>query len=120
MTERELFEAALELPQADRDGYLDSACGTVNGEAFEWIADADMRLGPVLEAVVNGKYYWMPFSALAQVDIDPPEDLRDMVWLPAHFLFVNGGAGGADRAGGGADAWPGDRVPGGCDGRRRD
>ncbi len=28
--------------------------GTVNGEPFEWIADADPRLGPVLEAVVKG------------------------------------------------------------------
>jgi type VI secretion system protein ImpE len=72
-------------------GEADAAAGTCNGEAFEWIADADTRLGPILEAVVNGKYYWMPFAALAQLDIDPPEDLRDMVWLPAHFLFVNGG-----------------------------
>jgi type VI secretion system protein ImpE len=72
-------------------GEADAAAGTCNGEAFEWIADADTRLGPVLEAIVNGKYYWMPFSALAQIDIEPPEDLRDMVWLPAHFVFVNGG-----------------------------
>src|SRR6516164_3459104 len=28
MTEREMFEAALELPAQDRDAYLDSACGT--------------------------------------------------------------------------------------------
>jgi type VI secretion system protein ImpE len=69
----------------------DAAAGTCNGDPFEWIADADTRLGPVLEAIVNGKYYWMPFAALAQLDIDPPEDLRDMVWLPAHFVFVNGG-----------------------------
>jgi type VI secretion system protein ImpE len=72
-------------------GEADVVAGTCNGEPFEWIADADMRLGPVLEAIVNGKYYWMPFSALAKLDIDPPEDLRDMVWLPAHFAFVNGG-----------------------------
>lgn len=75
----------------DALGEADAASGTCNGEAFEWIADADTRLGPILEAVVNGKYYWMPFSALAQIDIEPPEDLRDMVWLPAHFVFVNGG-----------------------------
>jgi type VI secretion system protein ImpE len=28
---------------------------------------------------------------LAQLDIDPPQDLRDAVWMPAHFQFVNGG-----------------------------
>jgi len=65
--------------------------GTANEQPFDWIADSDPRLGPVLEAIVNGKYYWMPLAALAQVDIDPPEDLRDMVWTAAHFVFVNGG-----------------------------
>ena len=60
-------------------------------QAFEWIADADMRLGPVIEAVINGKYYWVPFARLSAVTIDPPEDLRDAVWMPAQFVFENGG-----------------------------
>ncbi|RZI80565.1 MAG: tetratricopeptide repeat protein [Rubrivivax sp.] len=60
-------------------------------QAFEWIADADMRLGPVIEAVINGKYYWVPFARLSVLTIDPPEDLRDAVWMPAHFVFENGG-----------------------------
>ncbi|WP_326534394.1 type VI secretion system accessory protein TagJ [Pseudorhodoferax sp.] len=60
-------------------------------QAFEWIADADMRLGPVLEAVVNGKYYWVPFTRLAQVTIEAPSDLRDRVWMPAQLTFANGG-----------------------------
>jgi len=59
--------------------------------AFEWIADADMRIGPVLEAVVNGRYYWVPFSRLAAVTIEPPADLRDRVWMPASLTFANGG-----------------------------
>lgn len=67
------------------------SAGTIDGEAFSWIADADMRLGPVCEAVINGKYYFVPYAALAKVNIDPPEDLRDIVWMPAHFLFTNGG-----------------------------
>lgn len=58
---------------------------------FDWIADADMRLGPVLEAVINGKYYWVPFHRIRQVDIEKPEDLRDMVWTAAHFVWSNGG-----------------------------
>jgi len=65
--------------------------GTVDGQAFAWIADADSRLGPVIEAVINGKYYWLPWNRVAQVDIDPPQDLRDAVWMPAHFQFTNGG-----------------------------
>ena len=47
--------------------------------------------GPVLEAVVNGRYYWIPFSRMSRIEIEAPEDLRDLVWLPAHFEFVNGG-----------------------------
>lgn len=65
--------------------------GTLNGERFAWIADADSRLGPVLEAFVNGRYYWVPFSRLCKVSIELPQDLRDMVWLPAYLTFDNGG-----------------------------
>ena len=65
--------------------------GKIDGMPFEWIADADSRLGPVLEAMVNGRYYWIPFSRLARVDIEAPTDLRDIVWLPAHLQFANGG-----------------------------
>jgi type VI secretion system protein ImpE len=65
--------------------------GSIDGTAFEWIADADMRLGPVCEAVVNGRYYWVPFARLARIDIEAPADLRDVVWMPAHLEFANGG-----------------------------
>jgi type VI secretion system protein ImpE len=61
------------------------------GTAFQWIADADSRLGPVLEAVVSGRYYWIPFARIRRVDVEPPQDLRDLVWSPAHFVWTNGG-----------------------------
>jgi type VI secretion system protein ImpE len=65
--------------------------GEINSRPFEWIADADSRLGPVLEAVINGRYYWVPFSRLTRIALDAPEDLRDLVWMPAHLEFENGG-----------------------------
>ena len=65
--------------------------GDIDGRAFTWISDADSRLGPVLEAVIKGQYYWVPFSRLTRIQIEPPEDLRDMVWMPAHLQFENGG-----------------------------
>jgi type VI secretion system protein ImpE len=65
--------------------------GSIDGTPFEWIADADMRLGPVCEAVINGRYYWVPFARLSRIDVEPPADLRDVVWMPAHFQFANGG-----------------------------
>jgi type VI secretion system protein ImpE len=67
------------------------SAGSVDGESFEWIADADMRLGPVCEAVINGRYYWVPFERFSRIELEAPVDLRDVVWLPAHFQFANGG-----------------------------
>jgi type VI secretion system protein ImpE len=68
-----------------------AASGSIDGAPFEWIADADPRLGPVLEAMVDGKYYWVPFYRLRTLEIEPPADLRDKVWLPARFVWANGG-----------------------------
>mgnify|MGYP001813627479 CR=1 FL=1 len=58
---------------------------------FQWIADCDTRLGPVLEAIVNGRYYWVPFEQISRIEIDPPTDLRDFVWTPARFTWTNEG-----------------------------
>jgi len=83
-------EEAVEL----RDRAFESApesSGTIDGEAFEWLADADGRLGPVLEVYLNGHYYWVPMSYVAAIEIDEPEDLRDLVWMPAQFRWVNQG-----------------------------
>ncbi|MBI5017332.1 MAG: virulence protein SciE type [Deltaproteobacteria bacterium] len=77
-----------------RDRAFDAApavSGTIEGTPFEWIADADTRLGPVLEAIVNGAYYWVPFHRIREIRIDAPEDLRDAVWMPAQFTWSNGG-----------------------------
>ena len=68
-----------------------SISGTIDGQPFEWIADADPRLGPMLEAMIDGKYYWLPFHRIKQLDIEAPADLRDQVWMPAHFAWPNGG-----------------------------
>lgn len=58
---------------------------------FEWLADGDSRLGPVVEAVVNGRYYWIPLHRIKRINFDPPTDLRDVVWTPVHFQWANGG-----------------------------
>ena len=45
----------------------------------------------MLEAVVEGKYYWVPFCRLKRVYIEKPTDLRDLIWAPAQFVWANGG-----------------------------
>ncbi|HLY58230.1 MAG TPA: type VI secretion system accessory protein TagJ [Stellaceae bacterium] len=91
---RRLAADAVEEASRLRDAAFDEApavAGSCDGQAFEWIADADQRLGPLLEAIVDGRYFWVPFSRLKRLDIEKPEDLRDQVWMPAHFTWANGG-----------------------------
>jgi type VI secretion system protein ImpE len=73
-----------------------TSTGNIEGAGFEaqpfaWLADADPRLGPMVEAIINGRYYWLPLNRLRQIDIEAPEDLRDVVWLPAHLTLTTGG-----------------------------
>jgi len=85
-----------QIPQAEelRGQALEAApaaSGTLNGAPFEWIADADSRLGPMLEVLLSGAYYWVPMHRIASITIEPPGDARDLVWLPAEFRWTNGG-----------------------------
>jgi type VI secretion system protein ImpE len=84
------LEAAAEL----RDRAFEAAPasgGTIDGQSFQWMADADPRLGPVLEVVLEGRYYWVPFAAIREIRIEKPVDLRDAVWAPANFVWTNQG-----------------------------
>jgi type VI secretion system protein ImpE len=65
--------------------------GFADKAPFEWLADTDERLGPVFEAVIEGRYYWIPMSQVAAIDIEAPTDLRDVVWTPVRFTWTNGG-----------------------------
>ncbi len=65
--------------------------GSVDGRPFQWIGDADTRLGPVLEAIVNGKYYWLPFQRVRRLRLEKPESLVDLVWARAQVVFANAG-----------------------------
>ena len=68
-----------------------TSAGQLDGQPFDWIADADSRLGPVLEVLINGRYGWLPFVHVRRLDIEAVTDLRDLVWAPAHIDFINGG-----------------------------
>lgn len=89
--EGQLFRRA---PQPSPDVEKSSHSSTppeAPGEDFAWIADADSRLGPLLEVIINGRYYWVPFHHIQRVVFEAAADLRDLVWLPAHFQWTNGG-----------------------------
>ena len=57
--------------------------GTLNGQAFETIEDADPRIGARLEVFAAGAYLWLPFEHIASVRMEPPKRLRDTIWIPA-------------------------------------
>jgi len=60
--------------------------GTLNGNAFEFLADSDPRIGPRLEMIAGGQYVWMPFSELSRVTVSPPKLLRDLYWASAEIV----------------------------------
>jgi type VI secretion system protein ImpE len=68
-----------------------ATAGRIDGRDIAWIADADSRLGPMLEVIVNGRYFWLPFMRLVRIVIEAPSDLRDQVWMPARLFLANGG-----------------------------
>jgi type VI secretion system protein ImpE len=65
--------------------------GTIDGQAVSWIADADSRLGPFLEAIAFDQYTWVPFCRIREIKTEKPTDLRDLVWTPTEFTWANGG-----------------------------
>lgn len=53
--------------------------GSLDGTSFEWIADADLRFGPMLEVIIGDAYGFIPFAAMKRMRAKEPEDLRDVV-----------------------------------------
>lgn len=68
-----------------------ASSGALNDVPFEWIADADTRLGPLLEMIVNGRYFWVPFTAIREIRAEAPQDLRDSVWTAVNLVLTTGG-----------------------------
>lgn len=85
-------DAAFEAAPAS-SGMIEVATGpdSVESHPFEFIADTDVRMGPMLEAIVDGKYYWVPFSRISLIRIEKPTDLRDLVWTACQFVWTSGG-----------------------------
>jgi type VI secretion system protein ImpE len=81
--------AAAALQQAQMDS--EARPGTVNGQPFEWLCDGDVRLGPCLEVMNKGRYFWLPWSSVRSVVTREPTELRDRLW--AHALVEIGDEG---------------------------
>lgn len=64
-------------------GEAQSRPGTLNGQPFESIEDADPRIGARLELFAAGAYLWIPFEHIESVELQAPHRLRDLLWSPA-------------------------------------
>ena len=62
--------------------------GSLDGQPFSWIMDADPRLGPVLEVIIEGQYRWLPMEHLAELKAVQPKAMRDMVWQPVTLRMM--------------------------------
>ncbi len=65
--------------------------GTINDIPFNWMMDGDSRFGPIIEAIIRGKYYWIPQDRIESLTTEAPSNIRDAVWVPANVMLTNGG-----------------------------
>jgi type VI secretion system protein ImpE len=78
-TRQEMFQTGV-LPEA---GPAAPVSGTLNGQPFSALTDADPRIGARLEVFAAGQYTLIPFAQIAEVQVEEPKRLRDLLWAPA-------------------------------------
>jgi type VI secretion system protein ImpE len=88
---QELFQSG-NLPE---QGVGAAATGSLNGNSFNSIEDADPRIGRRLEVFAGGNYIWVSFAQIASLEILAPKRLRDLLWIPA-MLHLGEGMKGKD------------------------
>jgi type VI secretion system protein ImpE len=54
--------------------------GAWNTKAFSEFSDSDPRIGANLEVFLAGSYTWIPIHYLRRLEIEPPANLRDLIW----------------------------------------
>jgi type VI secretion system protein ImpE len=84
-------EAAAILAEANDK--LPSLSGTLNGQPFEGLRDADDLFAGVLEVMAHGSYFWLPLSQVESITTNPPKFPRDTIWLPAKLVTRVGESG---------------------------
>jgi type VI secretion system protein ImpE len=67
--------------------------GKLNGREFSDFRDYNDIVGPVLEAIVQDQYTWIPFEQISYLEIAAPKQLRDLIWTPARIETTDGTSG---------------------------
>jgi type VI secretion system protein ImpE len=79
-TRQKMFQTG-DTPQGGRPP--GPVAGTLNGQPFESLTDADPRVGARLEIFAAGQYTWLPLEQVESVRMEAPSRLRDLLWAPA-------------------------------------
>jgi type VI secretion system protein ImpE len=69
-----------ETPSAGQDAAHEGVC---DGKPFHEFSDSDPRIGANLEVFIAGSYTWIPVHYLRRLEIEPPTNLRDLIWARA-------------------------------------
>jgi type VI secretion system protein ImpE len=69
--------------------------GCVNGQPFSSLRDSDDRIGAVMEIFIHQTYAWIPFEQIRTLKLNPPKQLRDLLWAPVSVEIENGQGGEA-------------------------
>jgi type VI secretion system protein ImpE len=82
-------EAAELLSQADElRSRMHGAC---DGDSFEDFRDLDDLTAPFLEVLTStGKYFWVDWTRIESLQLQPPKQLRDLLWRPADMALRDG------------------------------
>ncbi|MCI0704976.1 MAG: hypothetical protein L0241_28280 [Planctomycetia bacterium] len=75
----------------DEANAIPPATGTLNGNPFAGLSDADERFGTVLEVFgPGGVYSWVTLEQVESITLNSPQAPRDILWRPAHLSVVDG------------------------------
>jgi type VI secretion system protein ImpE len=91
-----LYRSALHATRLREDQYRSGSAfmaprpnenvrGTIDGREFSRLVDADPRLGARLEVYAAGQFMWIPFEHIESILMQPPQRLRDLLWIPARL-----------------------------------
>ncbi len=67
---------------------------TLNGRSVTDLRDADDRLGPFFELLLDDSYVWVPLEQIRSVQFSKPLTLRDLFWAPVRVVTSSGALSG--------------------------
>lgn len=70
---------------AEAEEVTPTISGMLNDQPFTLLRDADDILGPILEVMANGQYFWVPLEQVVAVMVNAPKYPRDLIWIPARL-----------------------------------